>query len=87
MVTTLPVVNTVEGVPPRPAKMTPTQLRKLIKDAGLADATKSEIATVLGVARSHLYRWLQGGADGGTNITEANALLIRKKLDEHRAKK
>lgn len=83
MVTTRAVANTVEGVPPRPAKMTPTQLRKLIKDAGLADATKSEIATVLGVARSHLYRWLTSE----TNITEANALLIRKKLEEHRAKK
>lgn len=87
MVTTRAAVNTVADVPPRKANMTPAQLRKLLKDAGLGAATKSEVATVLGVARSHLYRWLKGADDKGTNITEANALLIRKKLAEYRRKK
>ena len=66
------------AMPPTPQKaaMTPAELRKLIEGAGLADATKSAVATRIGCARSHLYRWLKGDS----TIGEANALLIRSKL-------
>lgn len=70
--------GTTEGMPPtkKPAHMTPDQLRALIARSKYAKATKSAVARAIGVARSHLYRWL----DGDTNISEANALLIKTKL-------
>lgn len=62
----------------RPKFMTPAELKRLIKGAGYAKATKSEVARVLGVARSHLYRWL----NDETVIDEASALLIRSRLPQ-----
>ncbi len=58
---------------PRPAKMTVRELKRIIKAAGLANM--SEVSRVLGIARSHLYRLLDGA-----DINEAMALLIRDKL-------
>ncbi len=74
--TTVERANTLTAMPGRPQMMTPRELKRLIKEAGLAKATKSAVARRLGFSRSHLYRWLTGE----TVIDEGSALLIRARL-------
>jgi DNA invertase Pin-like site-specific DNA recombinase len=68
--------TTMQTMPTRPPMMTVAELKRLIKAAGLAKATKSEVARRLGFSRSHLYRWL----NGETVIDEGSALIIRARL-------
>lgn len=54
--------------------MTPTELRRLIKAAGLA--TQGEAAERIGVHRNTISRWL----NRDTPIHQAAAALIRERL-------
>ena len=61
---------------PRPAAMTPDQLRALMQAAGIA--TQRELAKVLGVHEPCVSRWLSGQR----TISRAYAALFREILKD-----
>lgn len=58
---------------PREAAMKPADFTALLERTGIG---QSEAARLLGVGRTTVIRWLKGD----TPISEANALLIRKRI-------
>jgi len=66
---------------PRPAAMTPDQLRDLMAKAGIA--TQRELAEAIGVHEPCISRWMKGRRD----INHAYAALIREKLKTRLARR
>lgn len=61
---------------PRPAAMTPEELKRLVAEAGYAESSPADVAKLIGIARNTYWRWLTGK----TPISRGNALLVRDKL-------